>query len=245
MKLVPIKYVKQITQLPKTPPILLETEAKGAIFLIESSFWASLSLWLGNKVAGESLPLEAYQEPALWLEPYADYYAALFRLATETHPRTTCLDLLKFSTPADLWMRCIETSAKQGLEEAGLLGVPAQVIGKKEAYDSTRKICQQLRKLSYQPQPLPTITEDPESLLIVEAQRVAQDPSQSRFRYRHFLPFVKTLLDVAKTAYECKHLQCAYLMPNEDLLVTGLHTKLSKHKQHKALKYYERIKPEL
>lgn len=245
MQLVPITYVDQITKLPKTPPILLGSEAEAAIFLVESSFWTSLSLWLRNKVAGESLPPEAYEEPALWLEPYADYYAALFRLATETHPRTTCLDILKFASPADLWMHCVEVSAKQGLEEAGLLGTPDQVIGKKEAYNNTRKICQQLKKLNYQPQPFPTITEDPENLLIIEAQRVAQDPNQRRFLYRHFLPFIKTLLDVAKTAYECKHLQCAYLMPDGDLLVTGLHTKLSKHKQHIALKNYEREKPEL
>lgn len=239
-KLVPIEYVNRITTLPKLPPISLETESETVLFLMESSFWTSLSLWLENKVAGQALQPLACEEPALWAEPYADYYAALFRLAAETYTRTDCLDLLNFKTPADLWSHCIDTTAQQGLEEAGLLGTPARVIGKKEAYDNTKKICQQLKKLCYQPQPLPTITEEPENLLIVEAQRVAQDLNQRRFRYKHFLPFVKTLLDVARTAYECKYLQSAYILPNEELLVTGSNIKLAKHRQHKVLEDYER-----
>lgn len=228
-KLVPITYVEQVSELPNLPPIVLEAKDPKLLFLMESSFWVGLSLWLENKVSGQALPLEALEEPAMWFEPYADYYAALFRLAIETHSRTTCLDLLNFNSPADLWWHCISTTAQQDLEYTGLFGTPPRVIGKKEAFINTREICQQLRKRIYQPDPFPSIATDPEGLLIVEAQKLAI--KQTRFRHRHFLPFVKTLLDTARTAYECKHLQSAYILPGEKLLITGLSIKLAKHKQ--------------
>lgn len=141
-KLVPIKYIDQLTTLPKIPPVLLETEPATLLFHMESSFWVCISLWLENKVGGQALPPEALQEPAMWFEPYADYYADFFRLTAETHPRTDCLDLLKFRTPEDLWLHCIETTAQQGLEEVGLLGTPARLIGKREAYNNTKRVCQ-------------------------------------------------------------------------------------------------------
>ncbi len=230
--------IEQISKLPKLPAVMPATTDERLLFLMHSSFYIGLSLWLKFKLGGQPLPPEALEEPAIWLQPYAEYYAALHRLAIETYQRTSNLDLLSFPSPKALWLRCVEVRAQQELEESGMFGLPARVFGKLEAYRQSLRYCELLLECRLVLETIPTIDGDPETLLIVEAQKIAK--RSRKFRNQHFFPFVEIVKDVAQATYKCENLQCCFILPAEGLFVTGKHEKLSKRKREAKSRNYER-----
>jgi hypothetical protein len=230
--------IEQISKLPKLPAVMPATTDERLLFLMHSSFYIGLSLWLKFKLGGQPLPPEALEEPAIWLQPYAEYYAALHRLAIETYQRTSNLDLLSFPSPKALWLRCVEVRAQQELEESGMFGLPARVFGKLEAYRQSLRYCELLLECRLVLETIPTIDGDPETLLIVEAQKIAK--RSRKFRNQHFFPFVEIVKDVAQAAYKCENLQCCFVLPAEGLFMTGKNVKLAKRKLGANFRNYER-----
>lgn len=233
-KTVITNYVCQIAKLPHHPAsIILDSDAQEFLMLAEGSFWISISIWLRNKILGEPLSPLALEDPVVYFHPYADYYAALFSLINELHSRTGNLNLRDFPSPAGLWFHCISTTAQNELEESGLFGMP-NIRGKREAYEMTTSICRQLENYAYSPHPCPAVDNDLEGVVILEAQAIAKSGHDYNFRHKHFRKFLRTLRDTAKTAYNCKHLQSAYLQADGALLVTGKGTKLSQRKMREV-----------
>lgn len=235
---VPPQDVEQIAELPKYPPVLPATADEHLLLLMHSSFYKGLSLWLEFKVGGQPLPPEALEPPALWLEPYAEYYAALYRLAIQTYQRTDNLDLLSLPSPKDLWLHCVKVRAQQELEESGVFSLPPKIIGKLEAYRQTLLFCEQLLKCRFVPETIPTINGDPETLLIVDAQKIAK--RSRKFRYTQYDPFIELIKDVAQVAFKNEHLQSGFILPVKGLFLTGKHEKLTKRKREANYKNYER-----
>ncbi len=235
---VPPQDIEQVAELPKCPAIVPATTDERLLLLMHSSFYIGISLWLQFKVGGQPLPPEALETPALWLEPYAEYYAAIYRLAIQTYQRTDNLDLLGFPSPKDLWLHCMKVTAQQELEKSGMFGLPPEVVGKQEVYERTLLCCEQLLKCRFVPETAPTIDGDPETLLIVEAQKIAK--RSRKFRYTQYAPFVELIKDVAQVARKCEHLQSGFILPAKGLFVTGKNVKLAKLKQRQGSGYYEK-----
>jgi hypothetical protein len=172
---------------------------------------------------GEALQLEAYQSPGLYIEPFAEFLAAHFRLTTAVHSRTTCHELLKFNSPADLWFYSCTVMSAHHLAQDGLTGVPL-LMGKREAWQWAVKITANLRALSYKPDPMPTMLKDPTTFVILEAQEIAKVDKD--FYTAHLLPYIQSARRAAKKNKECSNVQFHYLLPNGTLFETGEKKKL-------------------
>lgn len=217
-------YVYAIAFLPFNPGILLETENEKRLWSAISRSHQSLSLWLRHLLLGEALQPEAYQLTAVDARPSAEFWAADFRLITAVHRRTTHSEILSFPSPAALWFYCFKVVSDMQLQYQGLTSKP-YIVGKREAWDTTVKMCSELRDFSYKCSITPTVENSPLTLVFTEAQAIAKVDSD--FRKDYWLPCVRLIRRTLKKAKDNRKVQFHYLLPDGTLFETGKDKKLS------------------
>lgn len=235
-------YVLFLGALPLLPQILLTTKNEQQIWVASRWMYSGASLWLRNILLGEQLLPKAYESKQfLYSQTFADILAANFRLATAVYPRTCSTALLEFPSPAALWFHCCWTRSEQSLANTGLTG-RAVLIGKREHYESSLKLCSNLESLSLELKSIPTADENPELLLLIEAQKIAR--ANDNFYLDHLLPYLRTFRRTAKKIKECKELQLYYLLPDGTIFVTGKDKKLPRYNHRELLSLNHRKVPE-
>ena len=216
-------YVHLLGDLPRHPPILLETEVESEIWRTSWVKFRSASLWLETSLLGLALPQEARELPFVDYEWFAEFLSAYFRLTVAVHAQTACPKVLAFPTPADLWFySCVAFSIYE-LEIQGLTDIPF-VRGKREITDRGLKDVSDFRQLSFKPDYAIDFCSEPMTHVVLEAQTIAC--TDKSFYMQHLLPFLQVARKSIKKLNKSKEIQFLFRLPDGKQFRTGEKKKL-------------------
>lgn len=215
-------------------PVVLDTTVDNinCVFQLYKNRPQALSWLLKPLMLGE--PLLDNNPFEMWFYYLvAQISKARFDLATETYIRSSLLQIY-FPSAAVLWACCECSISRASLERSGLIGNPI-ILGKTDYFSHEAQTIRDYKNFEVKAKSGPPdfdVRLYLSALLDWEAYKIAAQKDEGYFEEHYYRPFFR-LLQRFNNFAKRKDVQGIYLLPDEEIFVTGSHNKIPKGCQSK------------